>query len=534
MKRFKIVAGIAMSLFFCYSRLSAGVGYIESLKFKDMDIRMVLQAISDEAKKEGENINIIATPDIEGLVSIDLKNIDWRTALKIILKTYNYSYTQRGDVITISGVQAQASPAGLKMELFKFKYLYADIAKAFITPLLSPEGKVSVLNVSEDKISDSVSSSSSVTASSSNTSGTASYTPTTDTLGGTGSAQSTPSHSRILAVYDIQDKLDQISTTLSELDVMPKQILIQAVIMEVNRDTLRDIGFEWGTGANGATAVNPSAVPAGSGATIAGRNIAFGGNSITPGIFKPVEGASNFPGTYPYQAGMEVLFQQLAGSKLEVLVHALEEDVRTNTLSKPIIMAANNQLASILIGTQFPIIQTSTSTQSSYIVGGSLQQYLNIGIQLQVKPQICGANDEYINLLVHPIVSSYTKTVDVKSGGVPSTILVSYPIIDTREAVTQMLLKDGESIVMGGLLKNVKSNEDLGIPFLSKIPLIGNFFKRNTKDNSKTDLMIFITAKIVKPGEVLPQEILETHRFKEQFNDQLGEKKDKTKRNFNK
>ncbi len=533
MNKYRIIAGVALVLSLCYSRISAATGYIESLKFKDTDIQMVLRAIAEEANKEGENINIITTPEIEGLVSIDLKNIDWRTALKIILKTYNYSYTQRGDVITVSGAQAQASQTGLKMELFKFKYLYADVAKAFITPLLSPEGKVSVLSVSEDKISDLIGASSSVTAPTNNTSGTSATTANMNTLSGT-MTQTTPSHSKILVVYDTQDKLDQISTTLSELDVMPKQILIQAIIMEVDRDTLRDIGFEWGTGANGATGT-PSPVPAGSGGTIAGSNIAFGGNNITPSVFNPVEGTANFPGTYPYKAGLQVLFQQLAGSKLQVLVHALEEDVRTNTLSKPIILAANNQLASILIGTQFPIIQTSTSTESSYIVGGSLQQYLNIGIQLQVRPQICGANDEYINLLVHPVVSSYTKTVDVKSGsGASATTLVSYPIVDTREAVTQMLLKDGESIVMGGLLKNVKSQEDIGIPFLSKIPLLGNLFKRTTKDNSKTDLMIFITAKIVKPGEVLPQEVLGTNKLKEQLNEQLDENKDKAKHNFNK
>ncbi len=524
MNKYKIIAGIFLALFLCNSRVFAATGNIESLKFKDTDIQIVLQAISEEANKEGENINIITSPEIEGLVSIDLKNIDWRTALTVILKTYNYSYTQRGDVITVSAAQAQVSQAGLNMELFKFKYLYADVAKAFITPFLSSDGKVSILSVPEDKISDSAGASSSVNASTGNTYDTASSGPNMNTLSGTGS-QSTPSHSKILVVYDTQDKLDQISTILSELDVMPKQILIQAIIMEVDRDTLRDIGFEWGTGTNGATGT-PSPVSAGSSATIAGSSQSFSGNSITPSVFNPAEGTSNFPGTYPYQAGLQVLFQQLAGSKLQVLVHALEEDVRTNTLSKPIIMAANNQLASILIGTQFPIIQTSTSTQNTTIVGGSLQQYLNIGIQLQVRPQICGANDEYINLLVHPIVSSYTKTVDVKSGNGNSAVtLVSYPIVDTREAVTQMLLKDGESIVMGGLLKNIKSNENLGIPFLSKIPWIGNLFKRHTKDNSKTDLMIFITAKIVKPGEVFPQEVLETNKIKEQFKEQLNKKR---------
>jgi type II secretory pathway component GspD/PulD (secretin) len=180
-----------------------------------------------------------------------------------------------------------------------------------------------------------------------------------------------------------------------------------------------------------------------------------------------------------------------------------------------VILSLNNQLASILIGTKFPIIETQTSSENSYIVGASLQQYMDIGVQLKVKPQICGPNEEYINLLLNPIVSSYTQTTKVTTQ--QGVTLVEYPIINTREASNQMLVKDGETVVLGGLLKDVKSDEDIGIPFLSKIPWIGNLFKRNTKDNSKVDLMIFITAKIVKPGESLPQEILNTQRLRDQF-----------------
>jgi type II secretory pathway component GspD/PulD (secretin) len=324
------------------------------------------------------------------------------------------------------------------------------------------------------------------------------------------------SHSKILIIYDTTDKLDQISTLLSELDIMPKQVLIQAIIMEVNRDTLKDIGFDWGTGQAGANGYNtpPSdiAINAKNTQTIAGRSLA---SEFTPSLFNPLEGTTAFPGTYPYKAGLEVLFKKIAGTQFEVILHALEEDGRTNTLSKPIILTMNDQLASILIGTKFPIIQTQTSSENSYIVGGSLQQYMDIGIQLKVKPQICGSNEDYINLLLHPMVSSYTQTSKVTTQA--GVTLVEYPIINTREAETQMIIKDGETIVMGGLLKDVKSHEDTGIPFLRKIPLLGNLFNRSTKDNSKIDLMIFITAKIVKPGEVLPQEVLNTQRIRNEF-----------------
>lgn len=507
MKKYKIMTGVALVLSLCYSWLFAGRGYIESLRFRDTNIRVVLQAIADEAGKEGESVNIIAAPEVEGLVSIDLKNIDWRTALKVILQTYNYTYTQRADVITVSGIKGSTVEAGLKMELFKFKYLYADVAKKLITPLLSAEGKVSVLDIPEDKMGSSqmeLSANAALSVSSAE-------------------SQQTTNHSKVLIVYDSAQKLDQVTTLLSELDEMPKQVLIQAIIMEVNRDTLRDIGFDWGTGKSGASGYNtaPSdlALNSKNSNTISGRNLS---SEFTPSLFNPLEGATSFPGTYPYKAGLEVLFKKVAGDQFEVIMHALEEDGRTNTLSKPIILTMNNQMASILIGTKFPIIQTQTSSESSNIIGGSLQQYMDIGVQLKVKPRICGPNEEYINLLLHPVISSYTQTSKVTTQA--GVTLVEYPIINTREAETQMIVKDGETIVMGGLLKDVKSREELGIPFLRKIPLLGKLFERSIKDNSKVDLMIFITAKIVKPGEVLPQEVLDTQGFKQQFSEKRNKR----------
>ncbi len=538
MKKYKIIGEISLFLFLPYFFLFAASGYIESLEFKDTDIRQVLNAIAAEARKEGDNINIVASPEVEGLVTIDLKNIDWRTALKTILKTYNYGYTERGDIITVSGSLGPSSQTGLKMELFKFKYLYADVAKKLISPLLSPDGKVSVLDIPEERIYSSgtdLSAQSMPSSSSTNTGATPS--PTGNPTGQESQGQASTTHSKSLVVYDTAEKLDQISTLLSELDVMPKQVLIQAIIMEVSQDSLKDIGFDWGTGIGGATSTTGPLPVNVRGGTLGGQGM---NSQVNPSVFNPSENnAASSPvnGIYPYNTGLQVLFQKLSGTKFEVILHALEEDVRTNTLSKPIILTANNQMASILIGTQYPIIQTSSSTQSTYLVGGSLQQYLDVGIQLKVRPQICGSHDQYINLLLHPMVSTINSYAKVFSSQQTSPLvsqqpIVQYPIIDTREAETQMFLKDGETIVMGGLLKNVKSNEDTGVPFLSKIPLLGKLFNRSTKDKSKMDLMIFITAKIVKPGEVLPQEVLETETLKNQFKE--TQQKDKAGSNFKK
>ena len=168
-----------------------------------------------------------------------------------------------------------------------------------------------------------------------------------------------------------------------------------------------------------------------------------------------------------------------------------------NTLSAPRIMTLNNQEATILVGQKYPLITTSISTQTNQVTGSTLDRYQDIGIQLNVVPQIC--DNEYINMIIHPAVTSYTTTLKTKTES--GVILSEYPIIDTRETETQILLKDGETVVIGGLLKDVKTQSKTGVPFLGKIPLFGLLFQRQTNDIEKIDLLIFITARIIKEGE---------------------------------
>ncbi|MBM3243600.1 MAG: type II and III secretion system protein, partial [Candidatus Omnitrophica bacterium] len=132
-----------------------------------------------------------------------------------------------------------------------------------------------------------------------------------------------------------------------------------------------------------------------------------------------------------------------------------------------------------------------------------------IGIRLNVVPQI--SREGYINMIVHPSITSTTDFVDAVAkvgGGTEDTqVATEYPIIDVREAQTQVMLKDGETIVIGGLLKDIKTKERTGIPFLMDLPWLGKFFGRDKDNVEKVDLLIFITAHIVKEGELTNEEI---------------------------
>jgi type II secretory pathway component GspD/PulD (secretin) len=233
------------------------------------------------------------------------------------------------------------------------------------------------------------------------------------------------------------------------------------------------------------------------------------GDQITPSSFVP-----KTTGLTTANTGLKVVFKHLTGAEFEVILHALEEDLRTNTLSAPVILTLNNQEASILVGTKYPIVKTQVSEESSQIIGGSLERYQDIGIQLNVVPQICGDSDNFVNMIIHPVVSSQSGTTKIQTA---TTILAEYPIILTREAETQIVLRDGETIVMGGLLKDIKSKQEIGVPILSKLPIIGRIFRRDTNDTEKIDLLIFITVNIVNPGDALSQEVINTEKVTSHF-----------------
>ncbi len=471
---------------------------ISVIKFKDVGIKVVLQSIAAKAEKDGEKVNIIVSPNVEGLVTVKLENISWQEALDGIVGAYNYDYKWIGNNVILVGTLEEIKDKELReremheievprTKVFKLSYLDANDAKKTIEPLLSAVGRISVLEAT----------------------GQAGWEFGTDVTKRTRSKEGKISRTKTLVVSDVSSTLKDIALLLEEIDIRPQQILIKARIMEVSNDFLKDFGFSWGTGSDGASqsTLRFQEIDNNGRKTVAGHML----NSVTPNIWNPLEGTAFTPST----AGLQLAFQKLTGQQFEVILSAVEEDANTNTLSAPTIVTLNNQEASILVGEKYPIIKTDTSTETSRIVGGSLEEYKDIGIQLNVVPQICGKNSEFINMIVHPAVTSESGTVSVKADS--DTVLVSYPIIASREAETQVLVKDGETIVIGGLMKDVKSKEEIGIPFLSRIPVLGWLFKRSTEDTLKMDLLIFITAKIIEPGEIISQEIVKTKQVTNQF-----------------
>jgi type IV pilus assembly protein PilQ len=475
-----------------------------TLDFKDADIHNVLKIIS---LKSG--VNIVTTPDVIGNVTIRLVDVPWDLALDVMLKTYGYGYQKQGNIILVSKLENIAKiqlEEVLQTEIFHLKFIDAADAQKVLLPLLTKRGAVSILytrgqkgwkygsyQIGKERVE---------------------AAPLEKEAAGAEGVQ----RSKTLLITDTASSLDKIrSVILPQIDRRPQQVLIEARIMEVNRNKLRDLGVDWGLGTTGAEAKTAADLKANA-VTVAkdAGGIAterLSGNAVISQFAPTVSSAfTGINGTFPYNVGAQLLFQKLTGWRFEAIVHALEDDADTNTLSAPRILTLDNQEASIMVGYHTPIFATNVSTSST--TGGAaaatitqtLDYYQEIGIKLFVVPQV---NEEgYINMIIHPSVtsSSRNQSAQIVATGV-DPVTTPYPVIDVRETQTQVLLKDGETIVIGGLLKDENGKETQGIPFLENVPLLGGLFRRDTYTKRKIDLLIFITARVVKEGEFTEEQL---------------------------
>ncbi len=419
-------------------------------------MRQVLNSFAMQA-----NRNIVLGPDVTNdLVTIHLNNVQWDNALDVILKPYGYGYREVGNAIVIgelSRLKTLEAVEPLQSRVYELRYLDAGDVKDIIEAQLSSRGKMSIITARGQKGWKNL------------------------TKGGSknkGSGASLEMRERIndeqvrsktVVVSDVPSVLNSVAETLAEIDLMPQQVLVEARFMEVDEDFLRDIGVEMG------------------------GKFTVGGNPIRinerffadePNAFGALSADLDASGAMPSSFGRIVGGDQLGS--WDLFINMIEEDEDTKTLSAPKILTINNQEAAIVVGKRYPIISSTTTFGTTTTTSEDLEYYESIGIQLNVVPQICA--DNYINMVVRPSVTEIIGFAGKDD---------SYPIIKARDTETQILAANGETIVIGGLLEERKTDGVFKVPFLGDIPILGHLFRRDTKDTRTVDLLIFLKATVV-------------------------------------
>jgi len=477
------VLGIALTATFLGSA-SVQAEELITLNFRGAEVGSVLEVLA----KKG-NVNIVVGPEVAGTLTIQLEAVTWQQALDAITRITGFAYEKQDNVVLVSTMEGLLARHAAEQTLartepvvtrtIQLNYLDAVDVREFLEPQLSAQGQISVLEATGQK----------------------GWRFGTVTGGGATEADRTRrdrenARSKAIVITDTPSIIERLEKVLAEIDIMPKQILIRAQVMEVNNDLLRDMGVEFGTG-SGSTGVTTRSSTQQSLDKVSGQNprSTFGGSTLnqalSPSIFVP-----QTSGLTAANTGLDLVFRKLRGTQLEVLIRALEEDVDTNTLSAPHVLTLSGQEARIMIGEKFPILETQVSGTSTSVTTTTLGFYQDIGIELFVVPQIAGEN--HIDMIIHPVISSRTSTVGDNQ----------YPVLDVREAETQVIVENGDTIVIGGLLKDVVSKSRVGLPFLGKIPLLGLLFSRQTQDSEKINLLIFITAHRVESGGLTSEEAL--------------------------
>ena len=433
-----------------------------TLNFQDIETRAVLQLLADASGQ-----NIVVSDSVSGNVTLRLQNVPWDQALDIVLRTKGLDKRRQDNVIIVAPQAELASRE--KAELAARK----DVQE--LAPLRSE-----YLQVNYAKAQDMA----------------ALIKTQTNSLLSTRGSVAVDDRTNTLLLQDTADRLADVRRLVATLDIPVRQVLIEARIVIVNNDFSRSLGARFGLtnyqkyGSTGLVTTT---------GTAAGTDLAIGsaltnlaasppGNPTIYPISVPTSAAAsnrynvNLPVTSP--AGSIALGILGNNFIVDLELSAAQAETQANIISSPRVITANQKEATIEQGVEIPYQQSASS-------GATTIQFKKAVLSLKVKPQITPDNRIILDL---DVKDDAVGTVVVTSGG------VNVPSIDTREITTQVLVNDGQTVVLGGILSTTQREDDTKVPYLGDIPVLGHLFKNTIHKDDKDELMIFITPKIVREG----------------------------------
>jgi len=410
-RRLAALAGIGLLLIF----LGAVGGALASdeqpvvhapvtISVQDVDVKEVLAMLS-----RSRDINIVCEGVVHGPVSVDLHAVPFEEALRAIVVMAGFDVVHKGSIYYVhsAGDSDPTVDVGRSMRTFRLEYASSDLIKTLTEEYLSPIGKVT------------------------------SYMPL-----------------RSVVVEDLPHVLDRLELMIKSLDQAPRQVFIEAQILEAHLSRDVTVGIDW--------------------SLLFSRE---GGNGQLVD-----QGFANHP-----DAGMEGMFLTWGKGDFTSVIEALEDVDELNTLASPRVMAIDGMAAMVQIGGQLGFT-VRTIVDNTVIES---VQFLDTGAQLSITPLI--TSDGFVQMRIHPELSD-----GVVQEGLPSKT--------TTQVTSNVLVRDGETIFIGGLIREREETVRKGIPGLMNIPIVGGLFGRSELHVQKSEIIVLITPHILKPGESYPLE----------------------------
>jgi type IV pilus secretin PilQ/predicted competence protein len=458
-----------------------------SLDFKDADVHNVLRLLAEVSK-----LNIVATDDVRGKVTLRLFDVPWDQALDITLQVLNLESEQEGNVIRISTVKRlreereelqKAQEAARAVEPLRVEYLRVNYAKA-------------------SKLADIISGRASAAGGGTRQAGTTTQKER-GVLTDRGSVF-VDEFSNTLVVRDIQRGVDNARELVRRLDVQTPQVLIESNIVEATTNFAHDLGVQWGyRHSAGPQTGNPTGV------NFPGT-IGFGGSGLGTGA-NGVPFIADFPANVAAGSGgaLDLALGSIDNSQaLDLRLSALEQQGKARIISRPRVVTLNNVAATIKSLTILRVKLPSTGTVINTGAGGAAgaastaTEKIETGIILVVTPQVSSDGYVLLDMFAKSSQADFTREVD----NIPTEI--------SREANSHILVKDGQTVVLGGIYRDTFADTRTGMPFFKDIPGLGWLFRNLSKSDAREDLLVFLTPRVIGGSHpVLPSAAeLWTHR----------------------
>ncbi len=437
-----------------------------SLDFQDANIKSVLRLLSELAE-----VNIVSGEDVKGTVTFQMKNVPWDQALDTILSITGLARKQEGNVITVMTLEKmRKDDSDRQVALEAKRKLEMDQARP-VEPLVTRV--ISINYTDAPKLTSNL------------------LDLLKDKDGKVQGSVKVDDHSNSLIIQATRQDMTRLLPIIEKIDKPIPQILIKAHIVETTKDTARDLGIQWG-GINGQKVGNQSlfVTPGGTGGVATAPGGPFAGTfTPTAGGPKGIAGQGfgvNFPATSmsgTASASLGLLFGTIGENILEVQLNALQKDGKVNILSSPSITTLDNQKAFTENGEKVPYVTSEAS-------GGLLVRtvkFENAVLRLEITPHVIDGKNLKMKILV--------QKDEVAAGG---RNVDGNPIITKKQTETNLIVEDGETIVISGLTKESKTENVNGVPWLKDVPVLGWLFKGESKTDIMEEVLIFITPNIVK------------------------------------
>jgi type IV pilus assembly protein PilQ len=411
-------------------------GHPISLDFQGADLRAVLRTFS-----EISGLNIVIDPAVTGTVDVALRDVPWDQALDIILAANKLGYIIDGTIVRIAPLAVLADEQSQRRKVAEEQALAGQLEVLTKTLSYAKADELQALL-------------------------------TKSALSQRGTVQ-VDSRTNTLIITDLRDRLTLANDLIGTLDRAQPQVEIEARIVQTNKDYARALGVQWGFNGNvnaGLNNTTPLAFP--NNGSLGGRST---GGALGPGA-QPAAVNLGVPGA-PNAVGL-ALGSVNGAFGLDVALSALERSGNGRLLSTPRVTTQNNVAAEMTQGVQIPIQTVANNTVTV--------SFKDAALTLKVTPQITAANTVIMQIAVENASPDFSRAVN------------NIPPINTQRANTQVLVSDGQTTVIGGIYVSQEQAANDRTPGLSRIPLLGWLFKRDTITDQSTELLIFITPRIIK------------------------------------